>query len=59
MSPLEQRMEWAQKISSLVLSLRKNKNKVHATSAKILIPAIDKDFVAQIDKSKIIDFSRS
>lgn len=50
---LEQRMEWAQEISSLVLSLRKKtKIKVRQPLQKILIPAIDKDFIAQIDKVK-------
>ena len=50
---LEQRMEWAQEISSLVLSLRKKtKIKVRQPLQKILIPAIDKDFITQIDKVK-------
>ncbi|HOU46329.1 MAG TPA: class I tRNA ligase family protein, partial [Chitinophagales bacterium] len=50
---LEQRMEWAQEISSLILSLRKKtKIKVRQPLQKILIPAIDKDFIAQIDKVK-------
>ena len=50
---LEQRMEWAQEISSLVLSLRKKtKIKVRQPLQKILIPAIDKDFIAQVDKVK-------
>lgn len=51
--PLEQRMEWAQEIASLVLSLRKKtKIKVRQPLQKILIPAIDKEFIAQIDKVK-------
>jgi isoleucyl-tRNA synthetase len=50
---LEQRMEWAQEISSLVLSLRKKtKIKVRQPLQKILVPAIDKDFIDQIDKVK-------
>ncbi len=50
---LEQRMEWAQEISSLVLSLRKKtKIKVRQPLQKILIPAIDKSFIAQIDLVK-------
>jgi isoleucyl-tRNA synthetase len=50
---LEQRMEWAQEISSLVLSLRKKtKIKVRQPLQKILIPAIDKDFIAQVDRVK-------
>lgn len=52
---LEQRMEWAQEISSLVLSLRKKtKIKVRQPLQKILIPAIDKDFIAQVDKVKTL-----
>ncbi len=50
---LEQRMEWAQEISSLVLSLRKKtKIKVRQPLQKILVPAIDKNFIAQVDKVK-------
>jgi isoleucyl-tRNA synthetase len=50
---LEQRMEWAQEISSLVLSLRKKtKIKVRQPLQKILIPAIDKHFIEQVDKVK-------
>ncbi|HRH56629.1 MAG TPA: isoleucine--tRNA ligase [Chitinophagales bacterium] len=50
---LEQRMEWAQEISSLVLSLRKKtKIKVRQPLQKILIPAIDKDFISQVDRVK-------
>ncbi len=50
---LEQRMEWAQEISSLVLSLRKKtKIKVRQPLQKILIPAIDKHFTEQVEKVK-------
>lgn len=50
---LEQRMEWAQEISSLILSLRKKtKIKVRQPLQKILVPAIDKNFIEQIDKVK-------
>jgi isoleucyl-tRNA synthetase len=50
---LEQRMEWAQEISSLVLSLRKKtKIKVRQPLQKILIPAIDKRFIEQVDLVK-------
>ncbi len=50
---LEQRMEWAQEISSLILSLRKKtKIKVRQPLQKILVPAIDKSFIAQIDLVK-------
>lgn len=55
---LEQRMEWAQEISSLVLSLRKKtKIKVRQPLQKILIPAIDKNFIEQIDKVKSLILS--
>jgi len=48
-------MEWAQEISSLVLSLRKKtKIKVRQPLQKILIPAIDKDFIEQVDKVKTL-----
>jgi isoleucyl-tRNA synthetase len=50
---LEQRMDYAKNIASLVLSLRKKtKIKVRQPLQKILIPNIDKDFIAQIDKVK-------
>lgn len=50
---LEQRMEWAQEISSMVLSLRKKtKIKVRQPLGKILIPAIDKNFISQVDLVK-------
>ena len=55
---LEQRMEWAQEISSLVLSLRKKtKIKVRQPLQKILIPAIDKHFIEQVDKVKALILS--
>jgi isoleucyl-tRNA synthetase len=55
---LEQRMEWAQEISSLVLSLRKkSKIKVRQPLQKILIPAIDKLFIEQVDKVKSLILS--
>jgi isoleucyl-tRNA synthetase len=50
---LEQRMEYAKNISSLILSLRKKtKIKVRQPLQKILIPAIDNNFIAQVDKVK-------
>jgi isoleucyl-tRNA synthetase len=50
---LEQRMEYAKSISSLILSLRKKtKIKVRQPLQKILIPAIDSNFIAQVDKVK-------
>ncbi|HNL83682.1 MAG TPA: isoleucine--tRNA ligase [Chitinophagales bacterium] len=50
---LEERMELAQNISSMVLSLRKKENiKVRQPLQKILIPAIDKNQIEQIDRVK-------
>lgn len=50
---LEQRMDYAKNISSLVLSLRKKtKIKVRQPLQKILIPNIDLEFITQIDKVK-------
>jgi isoleucyl-tRNA synthetase len=55
---LEQRMEWAQEISSLVLSLRKKtKIKVRQPLQKILIPALDNHFIQQVDKVKMLILS--
>lgn len=46
---LEQRMDYAQRISSLVLSLRKNeKIRVRQPLKKILLPVLDKDFQQQV-----------
>ncbi|HEU5365892.1 MAG TPA: DUF5915 domain-containing protein, partial [Hanamia sp.] len=46
---LEERMELAQNISSLILSLRKKVNiKVRQPLQKVIIPAIDKDFEKKI-----------
>ena len=50
---LEQRMSYAQRISSLVLSLRKKEMiRVRQPLQKILLPALDKSFEAQVDKVK-------
>jgi len=47
---LEQRMEYAQRISSLVLSLRKKDNiRVRQPLQKILIPAVSEDFVNKVE----------
>ena len=47
---LEQRMDYAQRISSLVLSLRKAENiRVRQPLSRILLPVIDDDFEAQIN----------
>lgn len=50
---LEQRMEYAQDICSLVLSLRKRENiRVRQPLQKILLPVLDPSFKAQIDAVK-------
>ncbi len=50
---LEQRMDYAQRISSLVLSLRKkDKMRVRQPLQKILLPVLDNDFKAQVDEVK-------
>ncbi|MBK6901311.1 MAG: isoleucine--tRNA ligase [Saprospirales bacterium] len=50
---LEQRMEYAQDISSLVLSLRKRENiRVRQPLQKILLPVLDPGFKAQIEAVK-------
>ncbi len=50
---LEQRMSYAQRISSLVLSLRKKDNiRVRQPLGKILIPVLDNNFAEQVDKVK-------
>ncbi|MCB0640002.1 MAG: class I tRNA ligase family protein, partial [Phaeodactylibacter sp.] len=47
---LEERMEYAQKISSLVLSLRKgSKIRVRQPLRKILLPVLDDNFQAQVE----------
>ena len=47
---LEARMQLSQKISSMVLSLRKKtKNRVRQPLNKIMIPVLDKDFQKQIE----------
>jgi isoleucyl-tRNA synthetase len=50
---LEQRMDYAQRISSLVLSLRKReKIRVRQPLQKVLLPVLDKDFMAQVEGIK-------
>ncbi|MEM1120791.1 MAG: isoleucine--tRNA ligase [Bacteroidota bacterium] len=50
---LEQRMEYAQRISSLVLSLRKKESlRVRQPLQKILLPVLDEAFIAQVDGVK-------
>ena len=46
---LEERMQWAQKISSLILSLRKKRNiRVRQPLNKMVIPVLDARFKAQV-----------
>lgn len=50
---LEQRMDYAQRISSLILSLRKkNKLRVRQPLQKVLLPVLDESFIAQVDGVK-------
>lgn len=52
---LEERMEMAQAISSMILSLRRKVNiKVRQPLQKIMIPIVDDNFVEQIEKVKQI-----
>jgi len=50
---LEQRMEYAQRISSLTLSLRKKESlRVRQPLQKIMLPVLDEAFIAQVDGVK-------
>lgn len=50
---LEQRMDYAQRISSLVLSIRKKENiRVRQPLTKILLPILDASFIEQIEAVK-------
>lgn len=50
---LEQRMDYAQNISSLILSLRKRDNlRVRQPLQKVLLPILDESFSAQVDAVK-------
>lgn len=52
-SALEQRMDYAQRISSLVLSIRKKeKIRVRQPLTKILLPVLDPSFTQQVDQVK-------
>ncbi|MEM7575182.1 MAG: isoleucine--tRNA ligase [Bacteroidota bacterium] len=52
---LEQKMDYAQRISSLVLSLRKrSKNRVRQPLQKILLPVLNADFQRQVEAIKPI-----
>ncbi len=57
-SELEERMEIAQRVSSLVLSLRKKEQiKVRQPLQKIMVPVLDKDFAKRILEVKDIILS--
>ncbi len=50
---LEQRMDYAQRISSLVLSLRKKENlRVRQPLSRVLLPILDKSFQKQVEAVK-------
>jgi isoleucyl-tRNA synthetase len=50
---LEQRMDYAQRISSLVLSIRKKEgHRVRQPLSKILLPILDPTFIKQVDAVK-------
>lgn len=50
---LEQRMDYAQRISSLILSLRKRENiRVRQPLQKVLLPILDERFITQVEGVK-------
>ncbi|MEY3053402.1 MAG: hypothetical protein RLY31_3187 [Bacteroidota bacterium] len=50
---LEQRMDYAQRISSLILSLRKRENiRVRQPLRKVLLPVLDERFITQVEAVK-------
>ena len=50
---LEQRMDYAQRISSLILSLRKKENiRVRQPLQKMMLPILDESFIKQVDGVK-------
>ncbi len=50
---LEQRMDYAQRISSLILSLRKRENiRVRQPLQKILLPILDEKFIGHVEQVK-------
>jgi isoleucyl-tRNA synthetase len=55
---LEERMDYAQRISSLVLSLRKKERiRVRQPLNKIMVPVLNKDFESQVEKVKYLILS--
>ncbi len=58
--PLEERMQMAQDISSLVLSLRKKVSiNVRQPLSKVLLPILDKNFESQVDQVKELILSET
>ncbi|RMG81671.1 MAG: isoleucine--tRNA ligase [Bacteroidetes bacterium] len=56
---LEQRMDYAQRISSLALSLRKKENiRVRQPLQKILLPVLDESFIEQVENVKDLILSQ-
>ena len=52
---LEQRMDYAQRISSLILSLRKKERlRVRQPLQKVMLPVLDESFIEQVDGVKHI-----
>lgn len=57
---LEQRMDYAQRISSLVLSIRKKVgHRVRQPLTKILLPILDPEFIGQVDAVKDLILSET
>ena len=57
---LEQRMDYAQRISSLILSLRKKeKIRVRQPLSRVLLPILDSTFIAQVEKVKDLILSET
>jgi isoleucyl-tRNA synthetase len=57
---LEQRMDYAQRISSLILSLRKKeKIRVRQPLSRVLLPIVDATFIGQVEKAKDLILSET
>jgi isoleucyl-tRNA synthetase len=57
---LEQRMDYAQRISSLILSLRKKeKIRVRQPLSRVLLPILDAKFIGQVEKVKDLILSET
>jgi isoleucyl-tRNA synthetase len=52
---LEQRMDYAQRISSLILSLRKRERlRVRQPLSRVMLPILDENFIAQVEAVKTL-----